>query len=123
MEGESTATSGSRLNYMLTKTPSSAGTNPPSTCPVTASLIELYRECVKNSVWVCVLYEAHDGIERLTFLAKQLLHLHASLDDDRPERGDMRVTRGAGRPGRRGGVSALRPGPSLVAAWEKRLQR
>jgi hypothetical protein len=57
------------------------------------------------------------------FSTKQLLLLHASFDDDRPERGDIRAIRGTGRPGQRGGISVLRPGPSLVAAWEKRLQR
>jgi hypothetical protein len=41
-----------------------------STCPVTARLLELYQECMENGVWACVLYEAHDGIEKLTFLSK-----------------------------------------------------
>jgi hypothetical protein len=40
-----------------------------------------------------------------------------------PNRGDVHATRGASRPGQRGGVSALRPAPSLIAEWEKRQQR
>jgi hypothetical protein len=68
MEGESSATSGYRLNYRLTATPPTAGVNPPSTCPITARLFGLYQECVDNGVWARVLYEARDRIEKLTFL-------------------------------------------------------
>jgi hypothetical protein len=64
MEGESSATSGSRLNYRLTPMPYEAGRNPPTTCPVTTRLLELYQKCVGNGVWVHVLYEARDGIEK-----------------------------------------------------------
>jgi hypothetical protein len=69
MEGESSNTSG-RLNYRLTVTPSAAGMNPPTTYPVTAHLLELYHECVENSVWAGVLYEALDGMGKLAFLCK-----------------------------------------------------
>ncbi len=71
MEGESRATSGNRLNYRLTAMPTAAGANPPNTCPITARLLELYQECVENGVWAGVLYEARDGIEKLTFLRKK----------------------------------------------------
>jgi hypothetical protein len=67
MEGESSAYSGSRLNYRLSATPAAAGAIPPSTCPVTTRLLALYQECVDNGVWARVLYEACDGIEKLTF--------------------------------------------------------
>jgi hypothetical protein len=67
MEGESSATSGTWLNYRLTATPSAAGTNPPTTCPITARLLELYQKCVENGVWAHVLYEARDGIEKAHF--------------------------------------------------------
>jgi hypothetical protein len=63
MEGESSATSGNRLNYRLTAVPPAAGTNPPNTCPITTRLLELYQECVENGVWARVLYEARDGTE------------------------------------------------------------
>ncbi len=70
MEGEDSTTSGSWLNYRLTATPSAAGTKLPTTCPVTTCLLELYQECVEKGVWSCVLYEVHDGMEKLTFLSK-----------------------------------------------------
>jgi hypothetical protein len=70
MEGESSATRGKRLNYRLTAIPPAAGANTPNTCPVTACLLELYQECVVNSVWAHVLCEASDRIEKLTFLHK-----------------------------------------------------
>ncbi len=46
--------------------------NLPTTYPVTARLLELYHECVENSVWATVLYEALDGIEKLAFLCKMM---------------------------------------------------
>jgi hypothetical protein len=55
MEGESSATSGSRLNYRLTATPSVAGVIMPATCPVTIRLLELYQEYMGNGVWARVL--------------------------------------------------------------------
>jgi hypothetical protein len=67
MEGENSATSGSWLNYKLTPTPYTAGAKLPTTCPATACLLELYQECMENGVWARVLYEARDGIEKLTF--------------------------------------------------------
>ncbi len=67
MEGESSTISGSRLNYRLTATSAAAGAIPPTTCPVTTRLLELYQKCVDNGVWTRVLYEAHGGIEKLTF--------------------------------------------------------
>jgi hypothetical protein len=71
MEGESSAISGSRLNYRLTSAPAAAGAIPPSTCPVITSLLALYQECVDNGVWARVLYEVRGGIEKLTFLRKK----------------------------------------------------
>ncbi len=70
MEGESSATSGSQHNYRLTAMPSSAGTNPPTTCPVTTRLLEVYQECIENDVWVRVLYEGMERVEKLTFFHK-----------------------------------------------------
>jgi hypothetical protein len=54
----------------MTATPSAAGAKPPNTCSITARLLGLYQECVENGVWAHVLYEAQDGIEKLTFLHK-----------------------------------------------------
>jgi hypothetical protein len=70
MEGESSATSGNRLNNRLTAAPPAAGVNTPNTCSITACLLELYQECVENGVWVRVLYKARNGTEKLTFLRK-----------------------------------------------------
>ncbi len=50
MEGESSATSGIRLNYRLTATPSAAGANLRNTCLVITHLLEPYQECVENGV-------------------------------------------------------------------------
>jgi hypothetical protein len=72
MEWESSIASGSRLNYKLTTMPSTVGTIPLTTCLVTTCLLELYEECVDKGVWVRVLYEARDGIEKLTFLCKTM---------------------------------------------------
>jgi hypothetical protein len=62
MDGQSSATSGSWLNYRLTTKPCSS-VNPPTTCPVTARLLELYQECVENGVWASVLYEGVMGLK------------------------------------------------------------
>ncbi len=79
MERESSNISGSCLNYRLTATPSAAGMNPPTTCPVTVCLLELYHECVENSVWACVLYEALDGMEKLAFLCRMKTPLRQTV--------------------------------------------
>ncbi len=50
----------------------SSGANLPTTCPFTTCLLELYQECMENSVWAHVLYEVWDGIEKLTFLLKAM---------------------------------------------------
>jgi hypothetical protein len=71
MKGESSAINESWLNYRLTATSAAAGSISPATCPVTTHLLELYQECVDNGVWVRVLYKAHGGIEKLTFLCKK----------------------------------------------------
>jgi hypothetical protein len=89
MEGESSAISGSQLNYRLITTPAAAGAIPPSTCPVTTHLLVLYQECLDNGVWARVLYEARDGVE-ISPYAKRRLHLHSSLDDDWQARGGGR---------------------------------
>ncbi len=57
------------------------------------------------------------GLINSPFSAKQRLLLYATVDDDRPETGDMCTTRDSERPGQRGRFSALRPTPSLVAVW------
>ncbi len=83
MEGESSATTGNRLNYRLTATPSAAGANPPNTCPITARLLEIYQECIENGVWAHVLYEARDGIffNRTYRLFLNTVHCYNLLED------------------------------------------
>jgi hypothetical protein len=67
-------------------------------------------------VWVHVIYELHDRIEKPNFFRKTTPISSRRLDDDRPAREDVCVIRGADRPEQRGGIATVRPTPFLVAA-------
>jgi hypothetical protein len=119
MEGESSATCGSHLIYNQTSHAPSAGESPPSTCSFTTCLLELYQECMDNGGWASVLYEVCGRIEKLSLICKKPLAApvttppyHANLDIKWLARGGKHAIEGGGRPGQRGGISALDPAPS-----------
>jgi hypothetical protein len=73
MGGDGSATGGYRQQHnacYLTTTPSAAGRLPPPLHSVTSRLLDFYHECVDNGGWVRVLYDARDGLEKLTIIRR-----------------------------------------------------
>jgi hypothetical protein len=73
MGGDSSATDGCRQQQKaryLTVTPSAAGRLPPPLRSVSSRLLDFYHECVDNGGWARVLYDARDGLEKLTIIRR-----------------------------------------------------
>jgi hypothetical protein len=72
MGGDGSASGGCWLRdtTCLTATASAAGRLPPTFSSVSSRLLDLYRECVDNSGWARVRYNARGGMEKLIFIRK-----------------------------------------------------
>jgi hypothetical protein len=73
MGSDGSATGGSRQQpnaRYLTVTPSAAGRLPPPLRSVSSCLLDFYHECVDNGGWARVLYDTHDGLEKLTIIRR-----------------------------------------------------
>jgi hypothetical protein len=73
MGGDGSATDGCRQQQRaryLTATPSAAGRLPPPFSSVFSRLLDFYHECVDNGGWARVLYDARDGLEKLTIIRR-----------------------------------------------------
>ncbi len=69
-EGDSSATSGSQLNYRMTAMSSTAGCPPPPSNSIVNRLLEFCQEFLESCSWVRMVFEACGGVKCLSLSRK-----------------------------------------------------